>query len=251
MGARARGTGHVRGRAGARGGGATRRRTALRLDRLPVQERPGHRGGRAPPSGVEPGPAAGSRFDLVRGGHAGQRSVPHGRLPTGAQPRDPRGGTGAAAVLSRARLPPAAGIPGRLSAALRARGSPRGDPHRQWLPAGVRPHRADAPRPRRFRGHRAAVVSARDAGVSRLRRPALARADDLGRARRRCPRAAPRAPVAQARLLPAQRPQSDRSHDGGARAAAAPGGGGAPPASRSWRTASMAPSSTPNGLRLR
>ena len=40
------------------GGGAPRRRAALRLDGPPVQERPGHRGGRAPPSGLEPRPAA-------------------------------------------------------------------------------------------------------------------------------------------------------------------------------------------------
>ena len=196
-------------------------------------------------------PAARSRRDLVRGGHAGQRPLPHRRVPPGAQPRDPRGGAGAAAVLSGARLPAAARIPGRLPAALRPRGPPRGDPHRQRLAAGLRPRRADAARPRRLRGHRAAVVSARDAGVSRLRRPALARADGVGRARRRGPRAAPRAPVAQARLLPAERPQSDRAHDDGARAAAAPGGGGAPPAARSWRTASTAPSSTASGRRRR
>ena len=82
-----------------------------------------------------------------------------------------------------ARLSAAPRVPGRLPAALRARGAPRGDPDRQRLAAGLRPGRAHPARSRRLRRDRAAVLSARHAGVPRLRGPAPARAHAGRRAR--------------------------------------------------------------------
>ena len=202
---------------------------AARLDRLPLQGGPGDRGRHPPAAGLQPGAAARPGRHLVRGGHAGQRALPDRGLPARAQPGDPRGGARAAAVLPGPRLPPAAGVPVRLSPALRARGAPRGDPDRQRLAAGLRPGRAHAPRSGRLRGDRGAVVSARHAGLPVVRGPAPAGAHGERRARSRAPRPAPRAAVAQAALLPAERPQPHRADDARRDAQAAARGGGAPP----------------------
>ena len=126
VGARARGAGDLRGGPGARRRGGAAHRAALRLDGTPLQERPGHRGGRAPPSGLGARPSPRARSDLVRGGHAGQRPLSHRRVSARPQPRDPRGRARAPPVLSRARVSPVARIPGRaICCASASRRAPR------------------------------------------------------------------------------------------------------------------------------
>src|SRR5206468_7405222 len=141
-------------------------------------------------------------------------------LPPRAEPGDPRRGPRAAAVLPGRRLSAAAAISLDLPAAVRPRGAPGRDPDRQRVAAGVRPDRSHPDRSGRLRGDRAADLPARDAGLPVVRRPAPERALGRDGTPRRRVRAAPRAPHAEALLLSAERPQSDRA-GGGARDGAA------------------------------
>src|SRR3989442_1524949 len=151
--------------------------------------------------------------ELVAAGYARSHVGQGTFVAARAEPGAAGGGPGAAAVLPGGRLSAAAPVSLDLPAAVRSGGASRRDLDRQRLAAGVRSHRAHVRGSRQLRGHRAANVSARHAGVPRLRRPAARRPVGGGRAARGRLRAAARAPCAQALLHAAELSQSDAARD--------------------------------------
>src|SRR3989338_11370558 len=129
----------------------------------PLLERVSAGGARwSPPGPAESGRPVSARAHLLRGGDAGQRPLPDGGLPARPEPGDPGGGARAAPVLHRRRVSAAPAVPRALPPEVRRGGEARGDPDREWLPAGPRPERAGPAGPRRLRGDRGAELLAGD-----------------------------------------------------------------------------------------